>query len=99
MEIKIIDLVRYSQNGGVCVVKWEAHQREDAYEASVTGAEVFYPDPSSEDFVPYEDLTHDDVVSWLENTKGWTSSTQARLLKQIQEEKHPSILNGIPWAK
>lgn len=99
MEIKIIDLVRYSDNGGVCVVKWEAHQTDGAHQASVAGAEVFYPDPLSEEFVLYKDLTHDHVVSWLQNTRGWTDSTQARLIKKIQQQQSPSVLHGIPWEK
>ena len=98
MDIKIIDLTRYTSNNGVCVVKWKATKKDGQYQAIVGGSEVFHPNPSDENWKPFDELTEADVVLWLKNKKEWLKSTESRLNKSIEDQKNPPVLHGMPWS-
>ena len=54
-------------------------------------------DSSSPDFIPYDELTQDDVLNWV-----WTqvdkNQVEARLAQDIYDQEHPQTASGLPWV-
>lgn len=82
--------------GGITVAHWKCIAVDGDYTASAYGSEGFTPDPTAPDFVPYDQLTEADVLAWV-----WGSvdkdETEARLAQQIEEQKAPATVVGVPW--
>lgn len=98
MQIKIAQLDRDAKNDGVIICHWTASKTEGEYTASGYGADSFTPDPDSPNFIPFEQLTEADVVGWLINKDGWAEALEARLDADIERQKNPPILHGVPWS-
>lgn len=92
----ISQLDRNAADGGVIVAHWRATAIDGDYSASVYSTAGFTPDASAAGFKPYDDLTEDDVLVWV-----WGSvdkdATEASLAEQIEAQKHPATINGLPW--
>jgi hypothetical protein len=55
------------------------------------------PLPSSENFTPYDELTQDTVISWLESVLN-ISNLQSRIDTQINLIENPPTVNiPLPW--
>ena len=86
--------------GGVIVAHWRVTEEEtvgeDTYSASSYGTCGFTPDPSSEGYIAYDDLTEADVLGWV-----WAEVDQdaieAGLTANINEQKNPTTADGVPW--
>ena len=96
----ISQLERNTSDGGVVVAHWRATATEtagdDTFSASSYGTVGFTPDPDSEDFVPFESLTEADVLAWVYESVD-KDSVEASLASQIEEQKAPKVVAGIPW--
>ena len=65
-------------------------------QGKISGNSVM-PLPTSEDFIPYDELTQNMVVSWLESTLD-ISNLQIRLNTQINLiENPPTVELPLPW--
>lgn len=100
MEIKINQLDRNTEGGGVITVHWTVLKTQGDHTASQYGTEGFEPDPAAPGFKPYEQLTEQDVKNWL--TERWTSegvaAKEAALDAQLQQLASPPVQSGLPWA-
>jgi len=92
--INIVNLER-TQDGGVVVAHWTAEKVSGEFTANTYGTKSFTPDPESEGFTAFEDLTQEIVVSWFseEETAQIESVLDADLLAQAQ----PQVISGTPW--
>jgi len=63
------------------------------YSASAYGSQSFTRDENSPAFIPFNDLTEADVVGWLDLDEGLEANLQA----QIDEQKTPTTVSGVPW--
>lgn len=96
----IANLERNTADGGVIVAHWrvtaEETVGEETYTASAYGTCGFTPDASAPDFVPYDQLTENDVIVWV-----WGQvdkiQTEAALQAKIEEQKAPATVSGMPW--
>lgn len=92
----IAQLERQTDTGGVIVAHWRVSAQDGDYTASAYGSASFTPDPTSPDFIPYADLTEEDVLSWV-----WISvdkdEVEVRLAAQIEDMKSPQTITGVPW--
>ena len=96
----IENLRRNSTDGGVITVFWKckADGVTDKYgnELLLSSAIELTPDPSSSDFVPFESLTEEVVLNWV----------QAEIKEDVEEEMAqrfgdaviPETALGTPWA-
>lgn len=96
----IENLRRNSTDGGVITVFWKckADGVTDKYgnELFLSSAIELTPDASSSDFVPFESLTEDVVLNWV----------QAEIKEDVEEEMAqrfgdaviPETALGTPWA-
>ena len=93
-----IKLLEYTNDSdkGVLVAHWGCEATDGDYSASTYGTSSFSPDPSADDYVPYESLTEDVVLGWI-----WESvdkdSVEASLTAQIESQKAPASVTGLPW--
>ena len=96
MNWTISTLERELSDGGVIVAHWRCTASDGDYSASSYGTAGFTPDPESEDFMPYDDLTEADVLGWV-----WESvdkdATEAALQARIDADKNPTTADGVPW--
>ena len=87
---------RNAANGGVTVAHWNVTAVDGDYSASAYGSAGFTPDASAPGFVPYANLTEAEVLAWV-----WGSvdkaAAEASLAQQIEVQKNPVTLNGLPW--
>lgn len=93
-EIRQLD--RRASDGGVVAAHWSVTAVDEGQSASTYGVVGFTPDPTSPDFKPYDNLTKDDVLSWV-----WGSVDKADVETCLQAEvdlkKAPATLTGTPW--
>ena len=92
----ISQMERQTDTGGVVTVHWRVSAQDGGYTASSYGTAGFTPDPNTEGFVPFDQLTEADVLVWV-----WSSvdkdETEANLAAQIEEQKAPATVAGTPW--
>lgn len=66
------------------------------YYASFSG-EYICPAPSSSAFIPFNELTEPEVISWLDAGVDYPG-IDAGLLVRLEEQIHPPVVNlGLPW--
>ena len=92
--INIVNLER-TQDGGVVVCHWQASKVDGEFEAKTYGTKSFTPNPESDGFTAFEDLTEAAVVGWFteEEVEQIESVLDADLLAQAE----PQVIAGLPW--
>ena len=99
------DLLPADMNGAVVVAHWRcnAEQTEGtgdeavSYSASSYGTCGFTPDPTSPDYIAYEDLTEADVIGWVQADVD-QDAIEASLQANIDAQITPTTATGTPWA-
>jgi hypothetical protein len=90
-----------SEDGLTDVVKtvhWRYEGKDGEYNTEVYGA-MGCATPSETDFTAYEDLTYEQVCTWLEAGLN-TEAMDLNLATQIENLKNPPIINlQLPWNK
>ena len=82
----------------VKTIHWRYQATDADYSADVYGS-MACATPSDTDFTAYDDLTHDQVIAWLEASLD-VDSLKENLDKQIEDQKNPPIVNlPLPWNK
>jgi len=88
-------------DGGVTVAHWRVSASEtvgeDVYSASSYGTCGFSPDPSSPDWVAYDDLTEAQCLQWCWDNGVDKDATEASLAAKIEADKNPVSAHGTPW--
>ena len=102
---QISQMERTLADGGVVVCHWRANASEtvgegdDAvtYSASSYGTAGFTPDPSSSDWVAYDDITEDLALSWCFADGVDKDAIEASLAANIDGQINPTQAAGVPW--
>ena len=102
---QISQMERTLADGGVVVCHWRANASEtvgegdDAvtYSATNYGTAGFTPDPSSSDWVAYDDITEDLALSWCFGSGVDKDAIEASLAAKIELDKNPTQATGVPW--
>ena len=97
------DLLPEDMAGAVVTSHWtvtaEQSEGDETYTATAYGSQGYTPDPSSEGYIAYDDLTEADVLGWLwAQSEGWKSDMEASLQAQIDAKITPSQAAGVPWS-
>lgn len=89
-------LERKLDDGFVFTAHWRAVASDGDFSASSYGTAGFSQDPEAADYIPYEDLTEEQVLAWV-----WESvdkeNTEASLQSKIDADKNPTSATGTPW--
>lgn len=93
----IANLERNSADNGVTVAHWRCTAEDGDYSASSYGTVGFEPDPADEGFVPFDQLTEANVLEWVQGAVD-VEAIESQLAAQIEQQKEPPIVTGMPWA-
>ena len=97
MIFTIANLERNTNDDGVIVAHWRVSKTVDEHTASSYGTCSFTPDSSADGFIPFDDLTEDTVIGWLQDVLD-TDALEERLVADLAEQANPSVLVGVPWV-
>jgi len=100
MQWIIQKLESTQQNGGVIKAYWLVRLEQDGHQATASGSTEFKPNPDAADFVPYESLTEQNVIDWVQQELGQEklSAISADLDAQIAHKKTQGVVRNLPWA-
>jgi hypothetical protein len=92
MNWNIVQLDRKTADGFVTTAHWTCTATDGDFSASAYGSVGF----SGDLVTPYENLTQEQVLGWV-----WEqidkAEIEANLTKQIQAQKNPVSVAGVPW--
>ena len=92
---QISQMERTLADGGVVVCHWRATATDGDYSASSYGTAGFTPDPSSSDYVPYDDITEDLALSWCFGSGVDKDAIEASLAANIDGQINPTQAAGF----
>jgi hypothetical protein len=92
--INIVNLER-TQDGGVVVAHWTATKTDEDFTANTYGTKSFTPDPESDGFTAFEDLTEDAVVGWFSDEE--VAQIESVLDADLDAQAQPQVISGTPW--
>jgi hypothetical protein len=90
----IVQMDRLTSDGFVVTVHYNVSATDGDYQASTYGTCGYTQE--SESFVPYDQLTEQMVVGWVQTTLG-KDTVEASLQSQIDALKNPVQESGLPW--
>jgi hypothetical protein len=92
MNWNIVQLDRKTADGFVTTAHWTCTATDGDFSANAYGSVGF----SGDLVTPYENLTETQVLGWV-----WEqidkAEIEANLTKQIQAQKNPVSVAGVPW--
>jgi hypothetical protein len=104
------DMTHKDSDGGVFLVYWSLTAQSDgtpSYSAQEGGKLRCTADPSASDYIPYADLTENDVLGWVYNSLIEGDETAAEAKARIEAERTAKVQgqidraaansNGVPW--
>lgn len=75
---------------------------ENGNEGTFSGATPFTVDPTDDSgpFIPFEQLTEEDVIAWIQTVVvgQYEEHVNGQIQKQIDEKINPVIEADLPWA-
>jgi len=92
----IQQMERLTSDGFVVVVHYNVSAEEDTLSASTYGT-TSYTQTEGASYIPYENLTQDIVVGWVQEALG-KEVVEASLQSQLDALKAPVQQSGLPWA-
>lgn len=100
---QIDDMKRNTETGGVSQVFWTVWAtRQEKYVTEINGSVELSPDPESDSFIAYDDLTQDNVISWVHEIldKDIIEQEVTDKLNRLHPlvESTPVDSLGVPWA-
>ena len=100
MNLNIAQLDRSLPDSVVVTAHWTASLTEGDLTASSYGTCSFeQKDPSDPNFIPFDDLTEEVVLGWVQDKMGeeQVAALQANLNNQMDVLKNPTSASGVPW--
>ena len=89
----VVQMDRLTSDGFVTTVHYTVSAVDGDFTASTYGT-VGYTEEGS--FTPYNQLTKDVVVGWVQTSLG-KDTVEAALTAQIDAQKNPVQESGLPW--
>lgn len=92
----IANLEREVADGYVYIVHYTIDAKDEAYSAGAYGSIGL---EKTDNLIPYSDLTKELVIGWVKEKLGneKVAEVEAALQSQIDEQRTPTRLPGVPW--
>lgn len=90
-------LARIISDGGVYTTHWTVSAVDGDYSANIYSTASFTPDPTSPNFVPYDDLTEDEALGWVWASGIDKDAAKTSLAENIALQQSPVTATGVPW--
>lgn len=73
---------------------------EDGNTGTFSGATPFAPNPEQQDFIPYDQLTQDIVIGWIQPivVGSYEEHVDGVIAAQIADKRDPVVEEPLPWA-
>jgi hypothetical protein len=94
----IHQLERSATDNFVLNVHWRYSMTDGKYYADTYSVASYTQDPEKDDYIPYEELTEEMVIDWVKSSLDM-EAIDKNLADQIEAQKNPPILTGLPWEK
>lgn len=91
----INNLERQASDGLVTVVHWGATAVEGDFSASIVNTLQV---ERGDNFTSFDSLTESQVIGWVQTAVG-KDAVEAALEAQIEAQKAPVVLSGLPWGE
>jgi len=91
---KITQLDRLTSDGFITTAHWTATAVDGDYTASVYSTCGF---ATAEPSIPYANVTEAEVLTWIWANGVDKDATEASLAAQIESQKNPTTVVGVPW--
>jgi hypothetical protein len=95
----VAQIERHTSDGIVIVVHYTVAANDGTYASSAYGS-VGLEAPEG-NVIPYADLTPEVVIGWVQEKLGGdekVAEIEDALQKQLDEQRAPSVANGVPWS-
>jgi hypothetical protein len=92
---QIVNMDRQTSDGFVVTVHYNVSATDGNCSASTYGT-VGYTEQPGEALIPYDQLTHEVVVGWVQESLR-KETVEANLQSQIDTQKTPEQASGMPW--
>ena len=89
----VTNLDRYTADGLVYCVHWGASAVDGDFSASIVNTLQV---ERGDSFVAFDSLTEQEVLGWVQTAVG-KDTVEAALEAQIDVQKNPVKLSGLPW--
>jgi hypothetical protein len=87
--------------GYVVTVNFNVSGTDGTYTAEIDGQIQFTPEQNQPDFVPYDQLTQDEVIGWINtatnNQENYYANVQGQINSMITPPVSPSS-QSLPWS-
>ena len=86
----------------VVVAHWQCQGTDGTFFGQVYNTATFVVNPDKPDYIPYADLTEEEVVGWVQAslTPDGVAATEQSIDMQIQAQVSPPIVTPpLPWAQ
>jgi hypothetical protein len=87
--------------GYVVTVNFNVSGTDGTYTANISGQLVFTPEQNQPDFVPYDQLTQDEVIGWINTATNNQENYYANVQGQINSMINPPVSptnTPLPWS-
>jgi hypothetical protein len=91
----VVQMDRLTSDGFVVTVHYTVNAVDGDYTAYTYGT-VGYTEQPDGQYIPYAELTKDEVIGWVKNSLGEETVEEA-LTAQIEAQKNPVQTSGMPW--
>lgn len=92
----INQLDRKSADGFVTTAHYNVSAVDGDFNASTYGT-VGFTQEEGQSMTPFSDLTQEQVIGWVQDKLG-KDVVEVALQSQIDEQKNPVQLSGLPWS-
>jgi hypothetical protein len=93
----VVNMDRLTADGFVVTVHYNVSATDGTYSANTYGT-VGYQEQPGETYIPYDQLTQDIVVGWVQTSLG-KDTVEASLQSQIDAQINPVQESGVPWSQ
>ena len=87
---------RNTADDGVTICHWRCTGVDGEHTASSYGTTSHTPDPDSDGFIAYADLTEADVLGWVHGAID-KDATESAIADKIDAMANPVTATGTPW--
>jgi hypothetical protein len=91
----IVQMDRLTSDNFVVTVHYSVTATEGDYSANTYGTVGYTQE--SDNFIPFDNLTPEIVTGWVQTSLG-KDTVEESLTAQIEAQKNPVQVSGLPWA-
>jgi len=91
----VVQMDRLTSDNFVVTVHYSVTATDGDYSANTYGTVGYTQE--SDNFIPFDNLTPEIVTGWVQTSLG-KDTVEEGLAAQIQAQKNPVQVSGLPWA-